>query len=342
MSIISGKTGTDPLERLRARPGATKGPECPNEDRVRMLAVGLTEPGEATQLLEHAASCDWCGAILREAAQDLGEPPTAHEMVLARSSWVADRARRRALAQRLAGPGPLQFPGRGWWLIPRVIVPVVALVLGIVLWPRNNTTEAHRLLCRAYTAKRTIEIRLAGAEFGPLRVERGVGSSHFDRPPELLEAEALIGRGIAEHPDDPKWVQLQGRADLLDGKENAAIAELDRAHALSPHDTDVLSDLGAAYYEKAEKTGDLKTYAQAFDYLSKGVQLKPANLTLIFNRALAAEKIFAFNEAKDGWETYLRVDSPSGWANVAREHLKQIKKNSAASWPTPQPRPPMR
>jgi tetratricopeptide (TPR) repeat protein len=155
-----------------------------------------------------------------------------------------------------------------------------------------------------------------------------------------MEAEARIARALETHADDPKWLQLQGRADMLEGNPEAAVAELDRAHTLRPNDASVLSDLGTANFQWAKAKPDPKLYASAFEYFSQGTRLQPNNLALVFNRALAAEKIFAFSEARDGWETYLKSDSTSGWAAEARAHLEALKKNSIGSSPISAPPPP--
>jgi tetratricopeptide (TPR) repeat protein len=174
-----------------------------------------------------------------------------------------------------------------------------------------------------------------------MRSERGAGSSRLSQPPELMEAEARIARAIATHADDPEWLHLQGRADILEGKEEAAIAELERAHTLRPNDASVLDDLGIAYFQRAQKT-DPKFYRSAFEYLSQGVRLKPNDAALVFNRALAAEKIFAYTESRDAWEAYLKLDSTSGWATEARAHLDAVKKNLTGSSLIPAPPPPPR
>lgn len=343
MSDTPQEPDDGPLDLPRARPAAVRRPDCPAEEQFRMVAVGLLEPGDADPLLEHAAGCDWCERVLRESVQDLAVPLTEEEIVDSNLSRLAHVWKRRRLSSRLAQTWSGRPPWwrRPWVLAPAVLIPVAAaLVMGIVYLRPNPAEEARRLLSRAYTSKRTIEMRLPGAAYGPMRVKLGPGTSDFERPPELLEAEVLIVRGIQAHPDDPKWLHLQGRADLLDNKEDDAISALDRAPALDPQNTDVLSDLGIAWYQKADKASDLKQYAQAFDYLSKAVQLKPADPALVFNRALAAEKIFAFNEARDAWEAYLRLDSRTEWANIAREHLDRVKKNLTYRKPTlPPPLP---
>jgi tetratricopeptide (TPR) repeat protein len=339
--------GGDPIGRLQAGALAHRRLErkrgCPDEDRLRMLVPGLAEPVEAGKLLAHAAECDWCGTVLREAAQDLAEPPTAEEEELAGMSRLADPRRRRELAELIAGaPKPARRP---WFPILRwsaAGLMAAAALLGVVVYPQwaRSPARTGRLLAQAYTEHRQMEMRLPGADWGPERTEMGTESSSLSEPVALLDARGNIKRAVEGNPNDPRWLQLEGRAELLGGKEDAAIAELEHARSLRPADSTILADLGAAYFQKAAKTDDPKLYSSAFEALSEGARLKPDDPVLAFNRALAAEHIFAFNVANEAWQAYLRMDSTSRFASEAREHLDKVKKNLNNSGLTPPPQPP--
>ena len=319
-------------DRLRPPGPVHKGPQCPDEEQLLLAVVGLAEEAETHKLLAHAATCVWCGKILREAAEDLDATPTEDELVVAAKSRLANEENRRAFAERLAGltrPAPKPPPKLRarwtWWGAAAALAASLG-ALGIFLWP----TSPELLLARAYTEYRPMEMRLPGARYGPVRTERAGGPLPISRSPDLHEAEARILREIETHPDDPVWLHLQGRVHLLTGREDDAIAELERAHALRPKDAYILSDLGSAWFQKAEhaadKSGDLKAYSSAFNLLSQAVRLKPDDATLVFNRALAAESVYAYIEARDAWEAYLRLDSEGPWANEARAHLEAVKK----------------
>ncbi|MGA2590970.1 MAG: hypothetical protein ABSH32_13710 [Bryobacteraceae bacterium] len=345
------RIGGDPIERLLAGALAHRRPKktrrCPDEDRLRLLLPGQVEPKEAEKLLTHAAECDWCGAVLREAAQDLAEPPTGEEEELAGKGRFADPGRRREFVERITGGG--RTDPKPWLLIlrrPAWGLAAAALVVaggGVSYqqWARGPA-RTERLLAQAYTERRQMEMRLPGAEWGRVRTQMGVESSSFNQPLELTDAISNIKRGIAGHPDDPNWLKLQGEADLLDGKEEAAIAELERAHALRPADASILLDLGTAIFQKAEKADDPQLRAQAFERFSEGWRLRPDDPALLFNRAVAAQKMYAYTEARDDWDAYLRVDSTSGWVQEARQHLDEVKKNLSGSGPTPPAQHPTR
>jgi hypothetical protein len=347
MSMKTGDNG-DLIERLQAgarvhrRPERTRG--CPDEDRLRLLLPGQVEPEEADKLLTHAATCDWCGTVLREAAQDLTGPPSGEEEGLAAKSRLADPRKRRefveSIIKRERTGGQSWFPSLRWWPAAG-LATASAAVAGIVFqlgW-LGGVPGAERLTCRAYAENRELSMRLAACDaYAPIRTERGIESSRLGRP-DLLEAEARVARGIEAHPDDPAWLRLQGRADLLDGKEDAAITELEHARSLRPKDAEILSDLGMAYFQKAEKTSNPQMQALAFERLSEGARLKPKDAALLFNKALAAQTMFAFTEARGDWEAYLQLDSQSGWAREARQHLDDLKKNLTGSGTTLPPPP---
>jgi tetratricopeptide (TPR) repeat protein len=216
-----------------------------------------------------------------------------------------------------------------------------AALAAVVIYPQwaRSPARTGRMLAQAYTEHRQMEMRLPGAEWGPERTEMGSESSSLSEPVALLDARGNIKRAVEGNPNDPRWLQLEGRAELLGGKEDAAIAELEHARSLRTSDSTILADLGAAYFQKAAKTDDPKLYSSAFEALSEGARMKPDDPVLAFNRALAAEHIFAFNVANEAWHTYLRMDSTSRFASEAREHLDKVKKNLNNSGLTPPPQP---
>lgn len=339
--------GGDLIERLQAGALAHRRPQktrsCPDEDRLRLLLAGQIEAGDADKLLTHAAECDWCGTVLREAAQDLTDPPTGEEEELVGKSRLADPVRRRELAElitRPKRPDPKPWlPILRWW--PAAGLAAAMLVGGVSYeqWARGPA-RTERLLAQAYSKDRLMEMRVPGADWASGRAQRGAGGSAFNEPVELTDAISNIKRALDTHPDDPKWLQLEGRADLLEGKEDASITELERAHALRPADASILLDWGMALFQKAEKSDDAQVRAEAFERFAEGVRLNPKDPALLFNRALAAQSMALHNEALDDWEAYLHIDSKSGWAREARQRRDEVKKNLSGSGRTQPPQRP--
>jgi CHAT domain-containing protein len=190
---------------------------------------------------------------------------------------------------------------------------------------RNDPATANRLLARAYSEKRTLELRIPGAAYAPPSVSLGPSASFTSRPAALLKAEALIASQIESNPSEPAWLQAQARADVLEGKYAAAIEALRRALQLQPHSPDILTDLGTAYFQQAQQADRKEDLGVAYEYLSQALQVRPDDPVSLFNRAIVAERQFLFQQALDDWDHYLRVDGSSPWADEARSRAAAIR-----------------
>src|SRR2546426_10631894 len=94
----------DAVMRLKMDQPAARGSECPEDSEWPMVAAGLREGGQAETLLRHAAVCDHCGPLLREAVSDFAGDVTAEEeAMLARLESSQARWQQR-MAAKLAKP----------------------------------------------------------------------------------------------------------------------------------------------------------------------------------------------------------------------------------------------
>ncbi len=266
----------------------------------------------------------------------------------ARAEW------QQRLAQQIAGTqhsGPDRESKPRWkrWLpvprlaVSRLAVPRLAMagafLLAIVAagsWvvihrinnynaTRNQPAAAGQLLARAYAEKRTLELRIAGADYAPLRVSRGPAASFTSRPEPLLKAEALIASQLESHPSDPSWLQAKAQADVLEGKYDAAVEALRRALELEPHSPALLTDLATAYFQRAQQEDRKDDLGAAYEYLSQALRLHPDDPVALFNRAIVAEHQFLYHQALDDWDRYLQVDPRSDWTGEAREAADRLR-----------------
>jgi tetratricopeptide (TPR) repeat protein len=302
---------------------------CPARALWIDLAAGLTPSGADTELLAHAARCASCAAILADCVRVLhGEPAEDEDAAIAalqssRPEWQRKVA---ALAARSAR-------GRAWvqpaWM---AAAAGIALVCGaLVLWTRwREQHDALHLLAQAYTAQRTVELRIPGAAYGPVRLERGGASARANRPAELSESEALIRRQLDAHPDDPPGLHAQGRADLLEWNYDDAIQTLRLARDLNSGDPRekalILVDLATAYYERAEAMNRAIDFSMAAELLGQAVQADPSLAAAYFNRALVYEKLFLYINAVSDWKRYLQMDARGAWADEARRRLDELQR----------------
>ncbi len=312
---------------------------CPVAEVWREIAAGLTPSEQTLTYLEHASHCGHCGPLLRTAIADLTalngaitEMEQKHIATLesAREDW------QRTLAQRIISTAHIernQEAGarwRRWFAVPRLAIATACLsaLIAVGTWilvQRNQPATASHLIARAYTEKRTLELRLAGAGYAPIRVSRGAATSFTSRPPDLLKAEAEIAIQLQAHPSDPAWLQAKAQADVLEGKYDAAIEALRHALQLEPASPPILTDLATAYFQLALETDRKEDFGAAFEYLSQALKIRPDDPVALFNRAIVAEHQFLYQQAIEDWQHYLRLDPSSQWAQEAESRLDALR-----------------
>lgn len=311
------------------------GPDCVADTEWLNVAAGLLPEAKTTELMKHAAQCGHCGPLLRAAAQTLSDDATPDEETFvaslssARPDWrgrMADTLRATTKVPPRREKGISWLSGLSSWK-PAFALAMVVLVVTVgwlgtrMLYPQS----AEKLLAQAYTERRTLEVRIPGAKYAPLKVERTGGASNIDKPASLLEAEFLISEKLRNSPNDPVWLQAKARADLLDGNYESAIKTLQRALEVQPDSPQLQADLGAAYFVRAKSTERPVDYGYAIDSLGKALAKSPDDPIALFNRALASERIFLYAQAIDDWEHYLRIDPQGEWAAEARNRLTAIQ-----------------
>jgi CHAT domain-containing protein/tetratricopeptide (TPR) repeat protein len=333
------------LSRLKDEAAVGPGKDCHPLRAWWELASGILPLERAEKLLEHATHCGHCGPLLRQASEDFAAEPTREEeLALTRIEgmnrhWESNLARTLAAEQgRTSGrqseiahivlPSPRQKSTSSQWLYAAAALVLVALIG--TWWYLRRPNDPARLLAEAYAEQRTLELRIPGAHYGPLRMERGSERSRLSRPLALLDAEALIARKLAEQPNNPYWLGEQGRAELLDWQYAAAIKSFTQALALKPDAPDLERDLATAYFQRAESEGRAIDYGTAIQLLSHALSKAPNDPVALFNRAIADEKMFLYNDAIQDWEHYLKVDPKGEWAAEAQRHLANLRKKIKA------------
>jgi Flp pilus assembly protein TadD len=147
----------------------------------------------------------------------------------------------------------------------------------------------------------------------------------MDEPPQLLEAEIQIARGLARHPQDAGWLQAKARADLFEGNSQLAIEGLRKAEASRPEDASLKVDLATAYFERggtergsADQAAD---YDLALQSLNEVLSRNPNDLVALFNRAIVYQQQKKYSEAAADWQHYLQLDPAGEWADAAKQRL---------------------
>ena len=325
------------LKTMRVSAPAPLASGCPSPAVWDEVAAGLTDPKQTLAHLEHASRCDHCGPRLRASVRQVAslnqkltevERKEIADLQSASPDWQVKLAERISGTPRTTAPS---VPWRMRWLSVPILATTaaaLAIIAGIAWWTaagRATPGSANQLLARAYTDQRTLELRIPGAAYAPMRVQKGPAQSFVARPPSLLKAEALIASQLTSHPEDPAWLQAAARANLLEGKYDAAVESLHRALELRPDSPDLLLDLGTAHFQRAQSADRPEDYGAAFEYLSKALAQQPENPTALFNRAIVSEHQFLYRQALEDWEHYLKLDPASQWSEEARNHADAVR-----------------
>jgi CHAT domain-containing protein len=349
------------ISRLGAHPGVQPGPTCPDGIDWLHLVAGMLPEVETKLLMSHAAQCDYCGPLLRKAAESLSDESTSEEnqalarLESTRLDWQRNLAKqlsrdvREEIWTDKVRPG--WWKGFGSW--PRwalgaamLALPVVTVLIAVnhmrslrpdeaakrpavasVQQANASPQQADQLLGQAYTERRMFEMRIEGASYGPLNQTRGSdqSNSRMNLPIPLLQAEETIARNLKSSPDSSPWLQAAGRANLEEGKYEAALAALQRASRFEPENQAITVDMATAYFMRAEDLHRLEDYGEAVELLGKVAASRPKDSLVIFNYAIALEGAQLFSQAVEEWKKFLSLDADSDWASEARTRLSNLE-----------------
>jgi len=314
------------------------GEGCPSLEEWGHLLAGMLPETRAQELLEHCGVCDACGQRMRGFTEDFSDELSEEDrralagLESGKPGWQSAMARSmKALsdAHRHMPEPPIRVPAQlpGLWIRWAFACAVVVLLAaGVWIYRGFRGSSVDELLARAYTEQRTLELRMAGAAYAPLRQERGSARSSVAKPSALLKAEYLIKDELTVKPEDPILLGRKGKAELLEWQYDEAIRSLRHALDLQPGSPDLLCDLATAYAQRGDVESRPLDYGQAIEYLGQAISRKPDDAVLLFNRAVVEERLNLFEEAAKDWEHYLLIDPKGAWANEARQHLEAIRR----------------
>ena len=319
------------LQRLAGGPRGRPTDACPPVAEWAYLAAGLRDASRSDELLAHACRCDACGAWMRAVVEDFSAETTDAEsasistLESAQASWQHQMARRMAEASRRRVI-PMRVPNRLAWAAG-IVLTAGAGWLG---WQQWISGDPERLIAQAYAQERPFEFRLPRAGYVPLRVERRGAGSSFQRPPALLEAEAKIAQQLRSDPESVKWLELRGRAEMVDSDPAAAVITLERALERGGGNPGPMADLGIAYALRAEVQNSAVDRGRAAEYLEHSLQSKPNSVETIFNLALVYGQMSRYEDAVREWRHYLEMDPAGAWREEAQRRLAEVEARMSA------------
>jgi CHAT domain-containing protein/predicted Zn-dependent protease len=322
-------------------------PNCPLQPAWWDVAAGLLPEVRTAELLEHSTNCDACGSLLRQATQDFADGATEQETAListlasAQAEWQQFLARSLSTTEsRRRRQGRWSRAFADWFLLPRrsvsrnawayaaAAIMFVAASAWLVQTRRQPSVE--QLIANAYTEQRPFELRITGAAYGPVRQERGGERSAFAEPAGLLKAKYIIKERLAARRDDEAMLAASGKVELLEGHYDEAIRTLGRLLDAHPDSPPLLTDLATAYFQRAAAGDRAVDYGQSIELLGRVLEKQPDDPLALFNRAIALERMYAYDEAIGDWEHYLRIDASGDWAAEAQQRLNELRQKMKA------------
>jgi CHAT domain-containing protein len=325
------------LGGLKSYPEMGRGADCPPDEQWYSMAAGLVTSSQGDILAQHAATCDHCGPTLRMAMEDFADNTRSEEAALIgeldkpENEWRQALPHRLSVASRRGVSRGLKSPLRAFWASnfwPRIaFCTALILLAGLALWHVRETPlkNGEKLITKAYTEQRTLELRLPNAPHAPVRAERGITASRLKRPTSLLDAEALVSRYLAHHLSDPAWLEIKGQTELLEWDSDDAIKSFHDALELDPASVPLKVDLASAYFERAESTDRPLDYGTAAEWLGRALAQRPNDAVVLFNRAIVYEQLHMYGEAERDWEHYLTVDPNGDWSGEAQTRLNALR-----------------
>ena len=197
---------------LRVMSGqAAKGSSCWEQSEWVRFAAGLLEEGEAKERMNHAAQCGHCGPLLKAAVMSLSDEATPDEEHLLASLgssqplWqqkMAEALEKRALDRDLREKMLPRW--QGWLSWHRYGLPAVGFAVVLVaVWLGLHTfraPSAQQLLAQAYTEHRTLEVRILGADYAPMRLERSANRIEHGSITGSPQSRSLNWRKVGQAP----------------------------------------------------------------------------------------------------------------------------------------------
>jgi CHAT domain-containing protein len=144
-------------------------------------------------------------------------------------------------------------------------------------------------------------------------------------PESVLRPVVKRMRHVAEAGSNPQALADLGILRLLEKRTNEAVVSLESAAAHAPDDARFQSDLAAAYLARAHEGDRPGDWIRALAAADGAVRSDPSLPEARFNRAVALEKLFLTNDAREAWQAVLRTGKDSGWAREAALRLQRLQ-----------------
>ncbi len=276
---------------------------------------------------------------------------TTHFLAIETNRHEADLVaglRLYAEQNRVAKPTPLKSADisadgwRKWFAAPAFQFSFAGAALILVclgVWRfaiyKSDVDRGLTQLELAYSTQRPVEVRISGFDYAPWSTTRGAIDDKENASRE--RAERLLSYAAGENDNSASLAAL-GKYFLAERKFDRANELFERASRTDPNNAELLADWGASLAEMAKTSGPDRVKRQelldqSLSKLDSAIKLRPQLLEPYFNRALCLQSLRQTAQAEEAWNTYLKLDGTSRWADEARRNLELLDKSSSRDIP---------
>jgi hypothetical protein len=340
-------TGIDRPERPDEKFGFGEG-VCPDPEMLAAYIDGQLTPLQRDSVADHVSRCEECYEVVRETSLTLvsdeeaaEDPSRAQEPT---SAWgVASTSNTEAglpaaASTTLAVPPDaatstpvVAFPRRRWFRRLSSLAAAAVVVVGGGYFAKEQglflTREERAVLplVKAVGERRFLEPRLTGGFMeGPLiGPKRGAAGSTIRGASGPAADDWGILAAVAAIESENSPASAVAAARLLVGDPESAVQTLETALAKEPANARLLSDLSAAYFQRAAVSGRAEDHARGLEIANRALEAEPGLPEALFNRALILEAMSS-DVAGKAWSAFVDSTSDESWRAVAREHLAKL------------------
>lgn len=302
---------------------------CPEPSAWASLCAGQTAETNTESLLAHAAECLRCGLLLKEALAVFTKDPSPEEREFlggldsGREDWQRRLGGELSAVSRTA-QGKMASPrNRVRLVLWSASVAVVLVVGAVALWLYRTDHSIDRLLARAYDQRRLTELRIPNGM--PAAMYSPVRGAATAEPPDMLEARLTAERGLERDPTSPKWHQILGRIDVVAMEPASALAQFQIAEVRDPHLARIQFDLGTAWFELGESTGDTSNYGYAAERFSRFLNsVNGRDPVALYDRALCWERTGVLELARRDLTAAIDAERNRDWRHAMEQKLHAL------------------
>ena len=289
-------------------------------------------------VLEHLDICPDCVEYLASVGQSQRSPDfmrESEEEVLAETPARNPEEILQQLRPHIVATSPGGAKGRSIGWVRAQWMPAVAVAAGLILaFSLVQKLVIAPTRARQITTRTMADLVALRQETGrvPLRYIPGfhrarVTRSGFDTvDPEEEHIEAMLREAAELAPGELESQTALGLYLLDKGALEEAETRLQYTLDVDPESSAAKNGLAVVYFELA-----LRDSQTARDYLRRGLTLlreaeqqHPMDLQIAFNLGVFYEQLGFPDRARSSWSNYLKLDSDSEWAEVAREKLEDL------------------